>query len=447
MTSTPDLSRLLGVRSGKKSLYTEYRGAAQRLERVVHALELISRALVRTVEGPETLVCAVAEAARAHMNAQWLVFALCDGAVPDAGMRMLVLGPGAIPYLVDNVEGPELPDEVLASLLAVRAAEVGAEPLVELDRVYVPVLLDGGVVGGFVVWPPKQRVVDATDTAVLSILASQTAVALQNSALFERSQQHLAQAEAAYEQARRTAADLAVRNTELEVAQRELGAAYRRQVLDEERHRIARELHDSVTQTVLSVGMQIEVCRNTIPAAERAERLDLAKNLARQAVEQLRSAIYALGHAQDDHRSSLPEMLRQLSSVHMPDDLRVRVHIDGDPVELAGDLEHALLRIAGEALFNTAVHAQATRAVLRLSYQAGAVELAVDDDGRGDPARMRTILRLASRGDHGGGHRGLVNMQARARDFGGELSVRHSRIDNVRVGVLLPVGTHDEVTT
>ena len=67
---TADLSRLTGLRSGKSSFYPQYRGAAERLERVVHALELISRALVRTVEGPETLVCAVAEAARAHLECQ-----------------------------------------------------------------------------------------------------------------------------------------------------------------------------------------------------------------------------------------------------------------------------------------------------------------------------------------------------------------------------------------
>jgi signal transduction histidine kinase len=442
MTSTPDLSRLLGVRSGKKSFYPEYRGAAQRLERVVHALELISRALVRTVEGPETLVCAVAEAARAHLNAQWLVFALCDGAIPEAGMRMLVLGPGAIPYLVDNVEGPDLPPEVGQSLLAVRAADVGAEPLIERDRIFVPVVLDGGVVGAFVVWPPKHRIVDSTDTAVLSILASQTAVALQNSALFEQAQQLLASSENAYEQARRTAADLAVRNAELEVTQRELGAAYRRQLLEEERHRIARELHDSVTQTVLSVGMQIEVCRNTIPATERTERLDLAKNLTRQAVEQLRSAIYALGHSRGAQRSSLPELLRQLSEVHMPDDLRVSVQVQGAAVELPGEVEHAVLRIAGEALFNTAVHAHADRAVLRLKYGGDAVELTVDDDGTGDPGRIRTKLRLAARGDLNGSHRGLANMQARARDFGGELSVRRARLGGVRIGVRIPLPTH-----
>ena len=52
MTTGPDLSLLTGLRSGKNTFYPQYRGAAERLERVVYALELISRALVRTVDGP-----------------------------------------------------------------------------------------------------------------------------------------------------------------------------------------------------------------------------------------------------------------------------------------------------------------------------------------------------------------------------------------------------------
>ena len=133
---------------------------------------------------------------------------------------------------------------------------------------------------------------------------------------------------------------------------------------------------------------------------------DLAKDLTRRAVEQLRSAIYALNHSSDADRTSLPEMLEQLGVVHMPDELAVSVRVGGTPTELPGDAEHALLRIAGEALFNAAVHAHANRAVLRLTYRADSVLLSVSDDGDGDPARMRLILKLAATNDVDGRHRG-----------------------------------------
>ncbi|MCZ4076343.1 histidine kinase [Rhodococcus sp. H36-A4] len=385
-------------------------------------------------------MCAVAEAARAHLSAQWVVFALADGALGDAGPRRLVLGPDATPFLVDNVEGPPLPEDVVECLESIRLATIGdgRDPVIAAHHAFVPIALDGGVVGAFAAWTPDHRVLDATDSAVLSILASQTAVALQNSALYQSRRVLLERAESAYDEAHRTAADLAIRNAELEATQRQLGAAHRHQVLDDERHRIARELHDSVTQAVLSAGMQIELCRNDIPADERRERLDLAKELTRRAVEQLRSAIYALNHAQDADRTSLPEMLEQLSIVRMPDELRVSLRIEGTPLELSSECEHGLLRIAGEALFNTAVHAGATRATLRLAYREDHVQLSIADDGQGDPAHLRLMLRMAENNDVDGRHRGLANMAARAREHGGALEIRRARIGGVRVSARIP---------
>jgi signal transduction histidine kinase len=451
--SAPDLSALTGLRSGKSTYYPQYRGAAERLERVVAALELISRALVRTVEGPETLICAVAEAARAHLSAQWVVFALTDGTLPDAGPRRLVLGPDATPFLVDNVEGPPLPAEVVSRLGEIRRGTTETSAVVEAHHAFVPIVLDGGVAGAIAAWTPDHRILDGTDQAVLSILASQTAVALQNSALYQRGQLLLGRAEQAYQEANRAAADLQARNEELEatlrqlaLTQRQLGVAHRHQALDEERHRIARELHDSVTQAVLSAGMQIEVCRSDIPDDERSERLDLAKELTRRAVEQLRSAIYALNRTSDSDRSSLPEMLEQLRVAHLPGDLDITVRVGGAPVELSGDAEHSLLRIAGEALFNAAVHANATRAVLRLTYGRDSVLLSVSDDGNGDPARMRLMLELAAHNDVDGRHRGLANMQARAEELGGALEVRRARLGGVRVAARIPVRRETQQT-
>lgn len=212
----------------------------------------------------------------------------------------------------------------------------------------------------------------------MRILAGQTAAALQNCALLDR-------ASRLYERTSRQADDLKARNDELLATQAELGAARQREVLDVERHRIARELHDSVTQYALSAGMHIELVRAEVEDERLRGQLDTAKDLTRRAVEQLRSAIYALNHAHGDADKDLPSMLRQLSGVHMPDELRVEVRIGGEPVPLPADCEQSLFRIAGEALFNTAVHADASRAVVRLAYQCGQVRLTISDDGRGSP--------------------------------------------------------------
>ena len=434
--TAPDLARLTGLRSGKGSFYPELRVTAQRLHRTVTALDTISRALVRTTEGPENLVRAVAEAARTHLDAEWVLLALADGALPEASVRHLIVDSDGVVYAFEGLSeardpGPDLPDAVLNRLNDILRGQLAQfrSPVIESRHAHVPIELDGDVIGAFAAWTPTRRTLDETDAVVMRILAGQTAVALQNSALFTKSLALLAQSEA--------------RNAELLATQRELGAAQRHQVLDSERHRIARELHDSVAQTVLSAGMQIQVCRSEIDGLtgreDLGERLDLAKDLTRSASEQLRSAIYALNQPGDDaHRSSLAEMLAQLATVHMPEDLRVSLRVVGPRVELPGEVEHALLRIAGEALFNTAMHGNATRAQLRLTYSELGVSLAIADDGTGDPAKMRLILQLAEATDVDGRHRGLANMRARAGEHGGTFEVHRARIGGVRVVARIP---------
>lgn len=425
----PDLEALTGLRSGKPHYYPEYRESAERMRRVIHALERISAALVRTMEGSEALVRAVVEAAANHLSAEWVVFALVEGELPDARPRHLVRGP-------DGVEWPDIatvPERVRNHTHEVRHGHAHDEHPVEvrLRHLHVPVRLDGRVVGGFIAWTPEERAIDDTDHSVLKILAGQTAAALQNCALLDHSAR-------LYAHASSQAEDLRVRNDLLVATQAELGAARQREVLDVERHRIARELHDSVSQYVLSAGMHIELVRSEITDDRLRGQLDTAKDLTRRAVEQLRSAIYALNETDGCADEDLPSMLRRLSGVHMPDELRVEVRIGGKPVALPADCEQSLFRIAGEALFNTAVHADAGRAVVRLAYLGDLVRLTISDDGGGSPDAVRRSLRAAS-ATPSGEHRGLVNMATRARELGGTLTFRRARLGGLQVQVDVPI--------
>lgn len=431
----PDLEALTGLRSGKPHYYPEYRTSAERLHRVIHALERISAALVRTMEGSEALVRAVVEAAADHLSAEWVVFALTVGELKDVHPRHLVRGP-------DGEEWPDrrsIPARVLSHLDQVSDGTEHDEHDEHVRRrhLHVPIRLDGRVVGGFVAWTPPDREIDDTDHSVLRILAGQTAAALQNCALLDRTAR--LHARTAHQ-----ADDLKARNDELLATQAELGAARQREVLDEERHRIARELHDSVTQFALSAGMHIELVRSEIDDKRLRTQLGTAKDLTRRAVEQLRSAIYALNDGdQCGVDKDLPAMLRRLSGVHMPDELRVEVRIGGTPVALPPDCEQSLFRIAGEALFNTSVHAEASRAVVRLAYLCDHVRLTVSDDGGGSPDAVRRSLRAAALASPSGEHRGLVNMQTRARELGGSLTFRRARLGGLQVQVDIPVPCPD----
>ncbi|MGO9505253.1 MAG: MadS family sensor histidine kinase [Streptosporangiaceae bacterium] len=435
-----ELAALTGLRSGKRSFYPEYVRSAERLEQAVQALDGISRALVRTSAGPRTLVEWVVRTATAHLRADWLLFVVADGVLPAARPRFLAVTGGE---LIDDET--LLPDDVREHLAVLR----GRPWEVELpDRgqgwLRVSMTLDDEPVGGIAARPRAGLEVAATDRAILRVLANQAAVALHNSFLFHATTQLRGRSEQLYDATTQHARDLAARSAELAQTQRQLVAAMQRQALDDERHRIARELHDSVTQSVLSVGMTIEVCRAELeslggPAAEIAARLAPAKDLSRHAAEQLRGAIYALHHTGDESPGPLPIMLQRLSTVHRPTDLHVKVMVDGDQLPLPAAVEQSVLRWTGEALFNAAAHGKASRAQVRLRYLDGAVAVSVSDNGTGDPAQLRRALRMSRASDWSGLHRGLANMLDMAEELGGTMSIRRSRSGGVFLRLLVPL--------
>lgn len=424
-----DLASLVGLSSVKGGHYAQYRGTAARLNRVMTAMEGISRALVQTDRGPELLVVAVLEAIREHLDADWVLFALADGQLEQTAPRHLIAtrDQGIVAFEgVSVAQAPtELPAAVLNRLIEVLRGEktVLAAPIVEDHHLHAPIEYDGRVVGGFSVWTPPDRQVDQSDPMVLQILAGQAAVALVNSELFLET--------------RRRAQELAERNAELERTQRELSAVQRTALLNVERSRIARELHDSVGQSVLSAGLQIELCRGRV-SAPVAEHLDKAMLLSREAVAQLRNAIYTLNDA-GGPSDSIADTLDRLCELHMPAQTTATVVVRGRPRELPGEVQHALLRIAGESLFNAAVHAGAEQVTVTLGYGDERITLAVDDDGTGEPEQLRALLRAASTGDVAGGRRrGLANMASRAAELGGTLRIRRSRAGGVRIAADIP---------
>ncbi|WP_367320298.1 sensor histidine kinase [Streptomyces sp. HUAS ZL42] len=435
-----DLDVLTGLRSGKRSFYPAYVRSTERLERTVEALDGISRALVRTAEGPRALVEAVVRTAADHLQARWLLLAVADGALRAARPRFLLY---ADDVLIDDET--RLPAEVREHLRLLRARPWEAQaPDSGPGWVRAPMTLDGEPVGGIAARPGAGVEVADTDLAILRVLANQAAVALHNTFLFHAAATLRGRTEELSEAAERQARDLAARNAELAETQARLLEAMQRQALDDERHRIARELHDSVTQYVLGAGMTVEVCRAELaalggPAGDIAARLAGAKELNRQAVERLRAAIYALHRTSHEPSGPLPVMLQQLSTVHLTTDLDVRVRVQGSPQPLPPEAEQSILRLTGEALFNAATHGEAGRALVGLRYVPGSVVLTVSDDGGGDPAQLRRALRMSRAADLSGRHRGLANMVARAEELGGRLSIRRSGMGGVLLRADIPV--------
>lgn len=426
-----ELESLVGLHSVKGGHYAQYRGTEARLDRVITAMDGISKALVQTDQGPEVLVVAVVDAVREHLDADWVLFALADGHLEQAAPRHLIAsrGGGVMAFEGVSLADPpsDLPDAVLNRLIDVLRGEktVLHAPIVSDTHIHVPIEYRGQVVGGLSAWSPAERAVDPSDVVVLQILAGQAAVAMVNAELLFET--------------RRRAAELAERNAELERTQRALSAVQRTALLNTERSRIARELHDSVGQSVLSAGLQIELGRGAV-SGEDSEHLDKAVQLTRDAMSQLRNAIYTLNDASEPS-SSIGDTLHRLCELHMPPEIETSVAVRGRPREVPSDIQHALLRIAGESLFNAARHGAPSRVTVVLGYRADRITLAVDDDGAGTPEELRDLLRTTSSGDFAAGRRrGLANMASRAAELGGSLRIRRSRLGGVRIAVEVPDG-------
>ncbi|MGD9959194.1 MadS family sensor histidine kinase [Nocardioides sp.] len=435
---SPDLATLTGVRSGKRSYYRAFVRSDERMQRAVRAMDSISRALVRTVEGPRGLLEEVVRAAAAHLEADWTMLALSDGHLSGARPRFLVLGREGDPTTDDT----DLPPIVRLELGAIRAGHA-----VRSDDdgrwVRVPMTLEGRQVGSLVGLHGLEVDPEPGDLSVLRILANQAAVSLHTSEQYQSGVALHRRAQRLYDEARAHARDLEIRTTELRRVEQRLVLAHQRELLDAERHRIARELHDSVTQYVLSAGMSVEIARGEAealgtPARSILDRLQTAKQLSQEAVEQLRRAIYALHQSPRDTVSTLPELLHEVAEHHRPQ-LQVQVRVEGDVIRLPADADHEIARAVGEALFNVATHARATRAVVRLRYRPDLLMAAVADDGQGDPTDLSRLLRLERGSPVDGRHRGLANIEARIVELGGTVSFRRARIGGVRVEMRVPL--------
>src|SRR3954468_13940108 len=238
----------------------------------------------------------------------------------------------------------------------------------------VPIVTRGEVLGAVYLTEKEDgSMFSAADQKLIELLAAHAAIAIENARLHERS--------------------------------RELS-------IIEERNRLARELHDSVTQRLFGVKLAAESAATLLERDPSKAAVEIARvgELARGAMEELRAVVFELrpGSLEAEGLATVlrkhVEVLRRVSGVAL--DLKIR-----DVPRLAPAPATQVLRIAQEALGNAMRHAEAQRIEVRLE----GLTLTVSDDGVGfDPAAVR------------GQRLGLTSMHERATELGGTLRVTSS---------------------
>jgi signal transduction histidine kinase len=196
-----------------------------------------------------------------------------------------------------------------------------------------------------------------------------------------------------------------------------------------ERARIARELHDAVSQDLFSLRLLAGGLRKALPAGSplrpEAEAMEQTATATMQEMQALLLELRPVALAD----AGLIPALEELCGAYR-ERLGVTIDADLEPVQLTPAVEHAVLRMVQEALANAVKHAQPDRIRLRLHHQDGQVALTVTDDGAGfDPS-------LAEQ-RHG---MGLGLMRQRVAELGGTLQLESTPGQGTSVRILLPRG-------
>jgi len=196
-----------------------------------------------------------------------------------------------------------------------------------------------------------------------------------------------------------------------------------------ERQRLARELHDSVSQSLYGMALGVETARDLAGRAPKkvVEPLGYVRELAQAGMAEMRAVIFGLRSESLEREGLVAGLARQATALEARHGLTVEKAMASEP-GASLEVKEALFRIGSEALHNIAKHARAKRVQVRLATEHRDLVLEITDDGVGfDSGREYP------------GHLGLVSMQERMLKLGGRLQVSSSRGQGTHIRAQLPL--------
>ena len=260
----------------------------------------------------------------------------------------------------------------------------------------VPIVYKGRIVGSFYLTDKVgSDVFSQQDEDAIGMLSAHAAIAIQNAQLYERS--------------------------------RELTAT-------EERNRLARELHDSVAQSLFNIVLQSDVTTTLLgkgDVEEAKEHLNGLSEQARQAAAEIRALIFELRPADLEREGLVTTLRKHLDAVGRVHHIATRFEVNGDS-EVGVAQAREVYRIIQEALNNVIKHAGAGSVEVRLTTHDRRLEVTVSDDGSGFDVRSAALRSYSL---------GLTSMEERARAMDGRLSINSRRGKGTTVELSIPIAT------
>jgi signal transduction histidine kinase/streptogramin lyase len=208
---------------------------------------------------------------------------------------------------------------------------------------------------------------------------------------------------------------------------------YRFALVLEERARLAREIHDTLTQGFVGISAQLDAVAMSMPdrAGPTRTYLEMARRMARHSLTEARRSVMDLRASVlegQDLAAALESGTRLWTA---GSGIQVDVEVEGSRIGLPPETEQHLLRIAQEAVTNTLKHAGATRIGIKLRMEARKLYLRIVDNGRG--FEQQDVFSSL------GGHFGLLGMRERAKRVGGEFRLASHPGEGTEVEVMVPL--------
>lgn len=207
---------------------------------------------------------------------------------------------------------------------------------------------------------------------------------------------------------------------------------------EEERQRIARELHDDTGQVLTLLLIRLKLLEAQAPTEAVQTQISELRGLVSGAIDRVRQLALALRPPAIDQLGLAPALRSLVSTYTANTHIAVKLEIGRDSIQLSPEQTIAVYRVAQEALTNIAKHARARNVVMSVTADSGELHLTVRDDGAGfDVARLTHRSQPATSGPGVG----LFGMEERARLAGGSLRISSAPGRGTSVSLRVPLDT------
>lgn len=209
---------------------------------------------------------------------------------------------------------------------------------------------------------------------------------------------------------------------------------------EEERKRVAREIHDGPAQLIANLVIKSELCEKLIDMDKEKAKTELVglKGFLRSSLSDVRKIIYNLRPMSLDDLGLVPTLQRYIANYIEENDIVVDFLVLGDVHPLKSVIELAAFRIIQEALTNIKKHSGAKNATIRVEFTKEQINILINDDGKGFD---KSKLKAASGEDRG---YGLLSMRERVELLNGKFDIKTTRGKGTKIFVSISLDINEE---